>query len=171
MKLHLGCGARVEPGWINYDMEPVEGAVKHDLCTGVPVPDGSVTHIFSEHFFEHLTRQEAKTLLTDCYRALATGGIIRIAVPDLYSLVIMYLCKKLRFAEAVGWLPATPAQLLNEGMRFWGHQFLYDLEELLLLFQESGFSAVAGTHGKTEHAGMIVEGRPFLGDIVVEAVK
>lgn len=43
---------------------------------------GSVTFIFSEHFFEHLFLDEAAALLRECSRVLSPGGVIRTVVPD-----------------------------------------------------------------------------------------
>jgi hypothetical protein len=39
----------------------------------------------------------------------------------------------------VGWRPATPCQMVNEGLRLWGYQFLYDASELKRILEEAGF--------------------------------
>jgi predicted SAM-dependent methyltransferase len=44
--------------------------------------DNQFTFIYSEHFFEHLFFDEAVSLFKECYRMLATGGVMRICVPD-----------------------------------------------------------------------------------------
>jgi SAM-dependent methyltransferase len=48
----------------------------------LPYDDGQFGYIFSEHFFEHLFLDEAIALLTECFRVLRPGGVIRICVPD-----------------------------------------------------------------------------------------
>lgn len=48
----------------------------------LPVPDGSMGFIFSEHFFEHLFFDEAVALMRDCHRMLSNNGVLRIVVPD-----------------------------------------------------------------------------------------
>lgn len=186
--LHLGSGARVIAGWINLDLSPPHDLpaeleqyfVACDLRLGFPptVRAASAPLIYSEHFFEHLDRHDAVRLLRECHRVLAPGGVIRVSVPGLAKLVEQYAkaaagdVGALCFASAVGWRPATAAQLLNEGMRMWDHRFMYDARELQLVFREAGFERVIPqTHGTSLTPGMPLEGRPFLGDIVVEATR
>jgi len=180
-RLHLGCGARVIEGWINID-EKLDPSVSSDLLQHfaaldlrerLPYDTGSVDRIFSEHFLEHLHRHDAVKLLKECRRVMIPGGVIRVSVPDLRTLIDKYLERDLDFASAVGWAPATPCQLVNEGLRLWGHLFVYDAAELVLVFREAGFDGlvITTTHGITTIPGMPTEGRPFLGDIVVEAQR
>lgn len=44
--------------------------------------DGSMTFIFSEHFFEHLFFDEAAALMRECARVLQSTGVVRTIVPD-----------------------------------------------------------------------------------------
>lgn len=179
-RLHLGSGARLIDGWTNIDLEgePSPYFMAYDLRRGLPFGEGSVDRIFSEHFFEHLHRYDAVKLLADCHRVLIPGGVIRVSVPDLRKLIRQYIADEcgekdaLNFAEVVGWRPSTRCQLVNEGMRLWGHMFVYDIEELCLAFREAGFVFVRPSkHGVTTIPDMPIEGRPFLGDIVVEAQR
>lgn len=55
-KLHLGCGSRRFPGWLNLDMN-WKGDMTLDLREGLPFRDGSVELIYSEHSFEHFYRE------------------------------------------------------------------------------------------------------------------
>lgn len=171
MKLHLMCGARQEPGWINIDTTPPADML-HDVRNGLPFSNNTATHIFCEHGLEHLTREEGVSLLRECARVLKPDfGRIRISVPDLSYLVRRYLIGPLDFAEVVGWVPVTPAQMLNQGMRMWGHQFMYDADELKLVLREAGFVFIFfKNYQETRHDGMMVEGRPFLGEVIVEAI-
>lgn len=57
-------------------------AVRHDLRQPIPLPDGSVTRILTEHFLEHLDRAAIAALLTECCRVLKPDGLMRLAVPD-----------------------------------------------------------------------------------------
>jgi predicted SAM-dependent methyltransferase len=71
-------------GYISVDADPPPGewSVKHDLTTPIPLADGSVTRIHTEDFLEHIALEEIKTLLGECHRLLAHGGMMRIGVPD-----------------------------------------------------------------------------------------
>lgn len=49
----------------------------------------------------------------------------------------------------------TRAQMLNVGLRWWGHQHLYDREELTRVLSEAGFEQVAfPSHGESEHGDL-----------------
>jgi predicted SAM-dependent methyltransferase len=71
-------------GYISVDLNPPPGewTVKHDLTKPIPLPNGSVTRIHTEDFLEHITAEQIKALLAECYRLLAPGGMMRIGVPD-----------------------------------------------------------------------------------------
>lgn len=48
----------------------------------VPVPDGTVDHVFNSECLEHFPWSETKNVLFDWVRLLKPGGTIRIEVPD-----------------------------------------------------------------------------------------
>lgn len=164
IKIHLGAGPVIKPGWLNYDMNPGPGGIQHDLTRPLPLADGSADYVFSEHFIEHITREQALRLLRECHRVMREGAVIRITTPNLRILAEDYLAGKIdRWIG--GWAPKTPAQFLNEGMTAWGHQFTYDGPELALILEEAGFTGITpAPHG--EH-----EARGWSGEITFEAMK
>lgn len=181
MKLHLGCGARLEPGWINIDAmpcpfpetkSPEAEYLQHDLTTGLPFHGGVATLVYCEHFLEHLTLAEGEKLVRECFRVLAPGGTFRVSVPSLEVLVEKYNAKDLRFAAVVGWLPGSPAQLLNEGFRWWNHQFIFDAPELIRVLEDAGFKNVQRMQYRrsTTHS-ILLEGRPDLGELIFEGTR
>ncbi len=172
-KLHLGCGTNLIPGWVNVDLSKSRGVTPWDLTKPFPIESGSIDYIYSEHFIEHITREQAKELLFECYRVLRVGGVFRISTPDLKKLVNEYLSGNLSEWSDLGWNPASPCALINEGMRLWDHQFLYDVEELTGLIKDCGFSHIEQVawrdSGHAELKGL--ECRPFHGDLILECVK
>lgn len=174
LKLHLGCGPHIKQGWLNYDIEPGKGGLRHDLRRGIPQPDKSADFVYHEHFLEHLTQAEGLAFLKECHRVLKPGGVMRIVMPDLRALAFAYVGQEQIFLPGV-WEPKTPAQMLNEGMREWGHKFLYDFDELELALIEAGFDAhgvLPVAHGASLHPELNrIEVRPDLKDLVVEATK
>jgi predicted SAM-dependent methyltransferase len=88
IRLNLGGGPWSDPHplypvFIAIDREPSAPlAVAHDLTLPIPLPDGSVDRILSEHFLEHLQQEEIVRLLVECHRLLRPGGLARVGVPD-----------------------------------------------------------------------------------------
>jgi len=89
-KLHLGCGSKLFPGWINIDMNP-KGDFTLDLREGLPFTDNSVERIYTEHSLEHFYREhDGPFLLRECLRVIEPGGWIRITVPDAQIFLDFY---------------------------------------------------------------------------------
>lgn len=109
--------------------------VHHGLEHGVPYGDDTVDFIYSSHFLEHLFREDAEVLLRDAYRALKTGGCIRVAVPDLDHAVKLYQTGAKEEALAF-FFSLTGAAYLNQ------HHYMYDFELLKNLLEKVGFIEV-----------------------------
>ena len=171
MKLHLGCGTNYISNWINIDLDSPKADLNLDLRNPLPYPSSSVDFIFNEHFIEHITRDEALIFLKECRRVLKPGGIFRTSTPDLRWLTAQYISGKLDEWNDVGWVPTSPCRLLNEGMRLWGHQFVYDGPELITILTEAGFSDCAFVkHSESSHPELTgLECRPWHRELIVEA--
>jgi predicted SAM-dependent methyltransferase/glycosyltransferase involved in cell wall biosynthesis len=142
--LHLGCGDKNYPGFINIDMDAAGADMHLDLTKPLPWEQSSVDGIYSEHFFEHITQAEGIRLLHECRRVLKPGGIVRIATPDLQAMVNDYVTGNIQPDWArfgLDWT-ATRAERFNIGMRWWGHQWLYDEEELVRLASMVGLAVI-----------------------------
>jgi predicted SAM-dependent methyltransferase len=172
-KLHLGCGTNILPGWGNIDIEGPSGVLRWDLTQPLPLQAGTVRFIFNEHFIEHITQPEAAALLSECNRLLVPGGVLRISTPSLRKLIDEYLLSRTTEWINVDWHPATPCQMLNEGMRLWGHQFLYDAAELKSLLRLCGFAEIVDVGWRESRHGELrnLECRPFHDEIILEATK
>jgi SAM-dependent methyltransferase len=91
-RVNIGCGPLVRPGWINLDRQKHSPDVTpYDIRRGLPFGDGQVDACYTSHMVEHLSAPEAKQFLTECFRVLKPGGIIRVVVPDLESIAKGYL--------------------------------------------------------------------------------
>ncbi len=146
--LHVGCGDNHFPGWAHLDMNPLLPHVDAlwNSGDGLPCEAGSCRLIYSEHFLEHITAREGLDFLRECRRALRTGGVVRIAMPDLRESVQHYYENQWREQpwlkkHGYDWIQ-TGAEYLNIAMREWGHQWLYDHEELHRRMHEAGFVTV-----------------------------
>jgi predicted SAM-dependent methyltransferase len=172
-KLNLGCGWNAIEGWINIDFDGPPSVFSHDLTKPLPLAKGSIDFIFSEHFIEHIRREEAVSLLQECHRVLRPNGIVRISTPDLESIMNQYTANDPKRWQHDDFVPDTKCQMLNRAVRDWGHQFIYDFDELKLLFEEAGFNYIKRVkRHESDHAELeCLETRPPLEDLIVEAVR
>lgn len=172
MKLHLGCGAIILEGWINVDIDPPKGGFKQDLRRPLPQGHDEVDFIFHEHFLEHLTLDEGMVFLRDCYRVLKPGGVMRVVTPDLMHLARSYVRGDLLQIPGV-WEPRGLARMMNEAMRLWGHQFVYDQHELFSTMREAGFHSVnVRQYKSSQHEALNgIDQRPHYGELIMEGTK
>lgn len=144
-RLCLGSGDAPIAGWVNVDFEP-PADVLLDLRFGIPVSDGSIDAIYSEHLVEHLPLEGAQSLFRECRRVLSTNGVMRVATPDLEALVTDYRRDWRSSHDWINWPEYayidTPVRMINVAVREWGHRYLYDFEELVLRLREAGFTRV-----------------------------
>lgn len=61
-----------------------------NLKKGIPFADGTFDVVYHSHLLEHLERNEAPAFLKECWRVLKVGGVLRVVVPDLESMVVRY---------------------------------------------------------------------------------
>jgi predicted SAM-dependent methyltransferase len=172
-RLHLGCGGIILNDWVNLDFKPGRGGLNWDLTRKLPLEDSSAELIYTEHFIEHLNKLAGAKFISECHRLLKSGGVLRISTPDLAHLTKNYLSGTISGWEPLGWSPATPCDFLNEAMRLWGHQYLYDADELMALLSRIGFENVRRTswHQSSVPRLADLESRPFSGDLIVEGVR
>ena len=94
IKLHLGCGDRTIPGFVNIDLRYFPGV--NDVCDirylhPRKYPQESADLIYCASVLEHLTRWDYKAVLGRWYNILKPGGILRVSVPDFEALCAYYL--------------------------------------------------------------------------------
>ena len=143
--LHIGCGETYFDGWINIDIDSDISDLNHDVRKSLPYEDNSADFIYHEHFIEHLTSEEGVVFLKETHRILKKNGIMRIATPDLDYIVFRYIYrwKHQAWIKVYGYSHIqTRAEMMNICFRDWGHQYLYNKEELDRRLRESGFKKI-----------------------------
>lgn len=180
-RLNMGCGTHHEPGWINADAS-LGTAVRLVLSDNenLPVNEGSLEVVFSEHFLEHLTLQEARWFLRESYRVLKPNGLFRVSSPDL-EVVVRSLTDRATFQamrriyEALGdgdFL--TPEEVVNWAFYGHEHRHLWAFEHLRAELTAAGFTDVRRMRfGESRVAGAAIEireGEAFM-SLTVEAIK
>ncbi len=90
--LNIGCGSTYHQDWVNIDIKAHSSEViEYDLSSGLPFESNSVDACYSSHVLEHLRVNEADLFLSEQFRVLKKGGVIRIVVPDLEVICKNYL--------------------------------------------------------------------------------
>lgn len=155
LKVNVGCGGKPLSGWVNLDLVNTPGIICWDCRRPLPLDSGSVSIIFSEHFFEHLDHPDATSrFLSECLRCLKPGGVLRIIVPDAGKYLRLYggawepLMEIRSLSRESGtyrdpWLRcyyATQMELVNAVFRQGTeHRYSYDSETLSLVLRNAGF--------------------------------
>lgn len=219
-KVQLGCGLNTPAGWIHVDgswnarfakyplLRGVLGRMRvvpaslleipwsrdiliHDVRKPLPFEDASLDAVYASHLLEHLYLDEAQRLLRECLRVLAPGGVLRVVVPDLRTIVADYVERIATSGreEAGDRLnqrlllrsPRAPAgnavYRIYSGLKeFHSHKWMYDADSLQAHFRDAGFkevtemqfhqSRIAGIEA-VEHADRVLNGE----GICVEGVK
>ncbi len=84
LKLNLGCGTDIRPGWVNMDIANLAGVdIVHNIETlPLPFADCHFDEILCQDILEHI---EYIPVLKDLHRILKPGGILTIRVPHFTS--------------------------------------------------------------------------------------
>ena len=90
-KLQLGASDKLLAGWLNTDIAPATRTVTYlDAARPFPLPTGAFDFIFCEHFIEHIERTDAANCLSEAFRCLRPGGVLRVATPNLERYVDLF---------------------------------------------------------------------------------
>jgi len=152
-KLHLGCGNHILPEWLNTDVRSSSAVAFLDVTARFPFKDETFDYVFTEHVIEHLSYRQGLGMLRESFRVLRPGGKIRVVTPDFVFLKALHNSEKNELqksyirSSAEWWLDGNiPAyadmHVINNFMRAWGHQFIYDRQSLSDAFEAAGFSAI-----------------------------
>jgi predicted SAM-dependent methyltransferase len=143
--LHLGCGTKYLPGFLNIDGNPFHKIdVWLDIRNGLPFRANSVASIYSTHMYEHFYSDELQRLLRECARVLKNGGGLRLIVPSLESAITAYAQKRSDWFH-----DSFPRHFDSLGGRFSNfvfcdgqHRTAFDFSYLTEVLREAGFREV-----------------------------
>lgn len=68
-----------------------DSIIRCDLSQGIPYPDESFDVVYHSHVLEHFAKQNGRKFMGECFRVLKKGGVMRVAVPDLKSIIREYI--------------------------------------------------------------------------------
>ena len=153
MKINIGCGKKKINNWINIDRSP---QFEPEICVDV-IKDQTflkdIEFAYSEHFIEHITREEAVDLLTAIRKNLKRGGVVRLATVDLDFIIDKYL----NDWDNQEWIPRYPdvknkCDMINAYFYWWNHKYLYNQNNITEILLAAGFNKVVRTTiNQSEH--------------------
>jgi predicted SAM-dependent methyltransferase len=190
-KLHLGCGTKMVPGWLNADKFKTTADVWVDAYKRLPFPDASFDVVYSEHTIEHVRIDKVAHVLHEVSRILRPGGLFRVTCPDLELFARRYVADDRAFfqpilehfqgkAEKTGdpkyWLVRTKGSAFVSRVvqPFHHHRWMYDFETLESCLREVGFERVVKgsyRHGLREDVAALDSPEREFETLYVDAIK
>ena len=167
--VNIGCGLSIAPGWINIDNSPNARLAKypslrwtlwklgvlsdfhykiawpdsiliHDARKRLPFAASSIDYAYTSHFLEHNSLGDGRKIVSNVFRVLRPGGVLRVVVPDLALGARQYLDAlqtnppdAKAACEFLDWM-----QLGYPGARD-PHLWMYDAPSLSSMLVEIGF--------------------------------
>lgn len=145
LRLNLGCGDKILPGYVNVDVVASRAGQRPDLLCDLhslhPFDDDSADEILSVHVVEHFWRWEVLDILKEWVRVLKPGAELILECPNLLSACDRFL------QDPVG-RSATDRRGQETMWVFYGdpawkdpymvHRWAYTPESLAALMQEAG---------------------------------
>lgn len=196
-KLHIGCGTCLKEDWLNVDINPIKGAEYMDAGKRFPFESNTFTYIYSEHLIEHLNYDEGKNMISESFRVLKPNGTFRLSMPNFEFLIDLYTHPEkaqnrhyLQWSAAhyAGWLiedfgitKIPTVLIINNFMRKWGHQVVYDKNTMENMLAQVGFSNIhtckigqsniPSLMNIEEHGSIIPKWANEMETIIIEAKK
>jgi predicted SAM-dependent methyltransferase len=148
-RIQIGSGDRRLDGWLCTDIA-WNARLHLDATKPWPVPDGSVSHVYADNVIEHVRMPAARSLLRHTLNALASGGAIRLATPDIERIARMYLADDettqahMERNRRAGYAVHYPVDLLTNTYTEAGHYlgYLWDWTALSTELRAAGYTDV-----------------------------
>ena len=134
-KLHVGCGDKIIPGYVNIDIQKAPGVDLIADISDLPYEKNSIFEIYSCANLDHFSRHKWKDVLQHWYDLLIDGGLLRLSVGDFESICLQYLQNR-NIDELIGLL------LGGQKNKYDWHGMMFDYEYLSKHLKEIGFVKV-----------------------------
>lgn len=162
LKIEVGSGGNPQPGYFHIDVQ--EGMPDlHAVCKmgdeAIPLPDGSVEEILSNHSIEHVSWLKVDRVVRDWHRLLIPGGRIFLRTPDLEFICKTYVENKVT-REAINDEAAMVERFGTVGPAEWAnikffagqdypgnfHFLCFDFDMLKRFLSRNGFEKIERLH-------------------------
>lgn len=91
IKLNLGCGDDLRPGYVNVDKFPQDDTVVAAEFPFLPFEDNYADEVILSHVLEHFGYADGVRLCQEIQRVLKPGGLAFIEVPDIQWCMAQFL--------------------------------------------------------------------------------
>jgi len=151
ININVASGGNILPGMVHLDLfGGSEEVIRWDCRRSLPFADESAKGIRTEHFLEHIDfKNDLSAFLTECFRVLQPGGVLRVIVPDCEAFLCAYASNDPAAFEKLGWKQPFPDDLptkmdvINHMFhQHHEHRFGYDFESLAHRLRTVGFEPV-----------------------------
>lgn len=147
VRLNLGCGGKLLPGFVNVDLENNWSSKQPDVVADVtkplPFPDDYADEVHAYHLFEHIQRWQAESVLADWVRVLKPGGLLVLELPCLDKILRLFAYfvreKKPIDPRLTVWGLYGDPRYENEAMT---HKWCYSVGELRQIMENQGLESV-----------------------------
>lgn len=166
MKINMGAGGRILPGYFHIDITPGEGIDLVADAKSVPLPDGCASEILAVHLFEHLYRWQSEVALREWHRLLKPRGLLALEMPNIIKCcqnVIDEVMRGGKDPDQLGmWGLYGDPRLQNEYMV---HRWGWSPKTLAALLTKNGFTEIVERPTQWHRAGKLHR------DMRIEALK
>ncbi len=142
LRLHLGCGNRRFPNFINIDCNYSPATDYLGSAGLLPCKNDSVKRIENYHVIEHIPYPAVRAVLEEWFRVLLPGGTLVIECPDLDQTTREYLGGNDERLYSIYGRQRFPGD---------AHHWGYNLARLKTLLESVGFSDVEGKPPQDYH--------------------
>lgn len=139
IKLNLGCGSDIRPGYINIDIRELPGVnlVLNLEADPLPYDDNSVDEILAKDVIEHFSFRNIERVLKEWHRVLKPGGLLTVQTPDFERIAAKFIHGEIKtWYELSYWLYGAQDYPENH------HKAIFTKSELKRLLEEMGFSVI-----------------------------
>lgn len=156
VKLNIGCGGKLWPGFVNIDAPSNWSGAKPDVEADIrdlPFPDGYADEAHAYHVIEHFQRWETEAVLAEWVRVLKPGGTLVLECPCLDKVLGLFF----EFARR--------GEPLNPRLTLWAlygdpgymdvamtHKWCFGARELAALMERAGLVDVRACEPQTHIA-------------------
>ena len=135
--IHLGCGEKNAPGWINVDLLKLPHI--HFLQDATNLSNFKTNFadlIYASHVLEHVPHQQTISVLKEWRRVLKPSGVLRLSVPDFDKIIHIYNSENKNIESIIKPLMG------GQDYQYNFHQNVFNQNYLSFLLKQAGFSQV-----------------------------